>query len=140
MQVTTQLTLLLANKVGTFSAVCRTLSRAGIRIHAFTNDGSADHTVIRLVVDRPSDAIRILETHGALVLEDDVIMIEEANKIGVLDGICEKLAANRVNIEYAYSAASPHNSHGLLILRPNSIAKALHVLNKGKEKSPRKKA
>ena len=52
-------------------------------------------------------ALSIFEEHGTLVVENEVLMLEHDNKPGTLSRIAKKLAAENVNIEYAYLASAP---------------------------------
>lgn len=129
MQVTTQLSVFLANKPGTFAAVCEALAKAKINIYAVATSDSVDHSVVRMVVADPVKAERLLEEIGALVIKTDVIMIEGSNKPGSLAQIMRTLSDGGVNIEYAYCATSPMVTRGMLIIRPDNVAKALKALN-----------
>jgi hypothetical protein len=62
-------------------------------------------------------------------VEDDVLMITGDNKPGTLAMLAHKLAAARINIEYAYCATPPDAKKGLLILRVSDVKKAMKVLN-----------
>lgn len=130
MQIVIQLALFLANKPGTLAKVCDALAEADINIYALTISDTADHSVVRIVVSDPKKALMILGDHGVLVIENKVLMIENDNKPGSLARIADKLAAAKINIEYAYLATSPQSKKGLLILRPSDTKKALKVLNK----------
>jgi hypothetical protein len=46
------------------------------------------------------------------------------NKPGTISRIAKKLAAENVNIEYAYLATAPYAEKGVLIFRPNDLKKA----------------
>lgn len=129
MQVATQLALFLANKPGTLAEVCTVLSKAKVNIYAISTSDTIDHSVIRLVVDNPRKALAAFEDHNILVVENEVIMIEGANKPGSLATLSRKLSDAKINIEYAYCATNPTSDTGLLILRPSHVAKALKVLN-----------
>lgn len=138
MQVATQLSLFLANRPGTLMGVCEVLSKAKINIYAITTSDTIDHSVVRLVVDRPKEAMQMLEEHGALVIENEVIMVEGSNRPGSLSEIAGTLARHRINIEYAYCATLPGEVQGLLVLRPSHVAKALKALNQRAGSSKRK--
>jgi hypothetical protein len=56
-------------------------------------------------------------------------MLEHDNKPGTLSEIAKKLAAEKVNIEYAYLATAPNAETGVLIFRPNNLKKAFEVLS-----------
>ena len=43
--------------------------------------------------------------------------------------IAKKLAAEKINIEYAYLATAPNAEKGVLIFRPNNLKKAFEVLS-----------
>jgi hypothetical protein len=130
MQIVNQLALFLANKPGTLAKACDALAEADINIYALTISDTADHSVVRIVVSDPKKALMILGDHGVLVIENKVLMIENDNKPGSLARIADKLAAAKINIEYAYLATSPSSKKGLLILRPSDAKKALKVLKK----------
>lgn len=129
-EVTQQLSVFVANQPGTFAAICRTLSSESINIHAFTTSDTVDHQVIRLIVENPRQAVRALERRGALVLETPVIVMEGDNRPGSLAELTQVMADEGANIEYAYCATPPHSEKGLLVLRPNSVTKAMRALNR----------
>ncbi len=129
MEITKQLAIFLDNRPGTLARLADALAEAKINIHAISTSDTVDHSVIRLVVSDYRKALHLFEAHGTLVVEDDVLMIEADNKPGALAKIAHKLAAAKVNIEYAYCASSSEAKKGLLILRVNDAKKALKVLN-----------
>ena len=129
MQITKQLAIFLDNRPGMLARVCDALSTAKINIYAISTSDTVDHSVIRMVVSDPDKALYLFEEHGTLVVDDDVLMVDGDNKPGSLAAIARKLAAAKINIEYAYCATSPHSKKGLLILRVSDPKKALKVLN-----------
>jgi hypothetical protein len=129
MQIATQLALFLENKPGTLARFCDSMQEAKINIYAFTTSDTVDHSVVRMIVSDPRKAMLLLEEHGTLVVENDVLMIEGDNRPGSLAKIAHKLSAAKINIEYAYCATAPDAKKGLLILRPSDCKKALKVLN-----------
>ena len=129
MEITTQLALFLANKPGTLAAVCDALAAAKINIFGLTISDTVDHAVVRMVLSDYKRALSIFEEHGTLVLENEVLMLEHDNKPGTLSEIAKKLAAEDVNIEYAYLATAPTAEKGVLIFRPNNLKKAFEILS-----------
>jgi len=129
MQITQQLALFLENRPGTLARVCDALSKEKINIYALSTSDTVDHSVLRVVVSDPRKALLLFEEHGAMVVEDDVLMIDGDNKPGSLAKLAHKLSDAKVNIEYAYCATSPNAKKGLLILRVSDAKKALKVLN-----------
>lgn len=129
MQIAKQLAIFLENRPGTLARVCDALSEARINIYAITTSDTVDHSVIRMVLSDSRRAMLLIEEHGTLVVEDDVIMVDADNKPGSLARIAHRLADAKINIEYCYSATGPETKKGLLILRVSDPKKALKVLN-----------
>ena len=129
MHITTQLALFLDNRPGTLARVCEALSRAKINIYAITTSDTVDHSVIRMILSNPRQAMLLFEEHGTLVVESEVLLIEGDNKPGSLARIPQKLADAKINIEYCYCATSPDARKGLLVVRTSNAKKALKVLN-----------
>ncbi len=129
MQITKQLAIFLDNRPGTLARLADELAKAKINIYAISTSDTVDHSVIRLVVDDYRKALLLFEEHGTLVVEDDVLMVEGANKPGQLAHIAHRLAEAKVNIEYCYSATPAEAKRGLLVMRVSNPTKALKVLN-----------
>ena len=128
----TQLAVFLANRPGALARVCDALANAKINIHALATSDTVDHSVVRMVVSDPTKALMLLGEAGTLALESDVLMIEAENEPGILGKIAERLAEAKVNIEYAYLAASPKATKGLIILRPSDVEKARRAFGANK--------
>lgn len=129
-RVVQQLAVFLENKPGALSAVCDALAGARINIFGLTISDTTDHAVVRMVVDNTARALMILETHGTLVVESDVLMIQNANKPGSLSRITHALSARKINIDYGYLASMPTARKGLLILHVTDTKKASSILRK----------
>jgi hypothetical protein len=129
MQITKQLALFLDNRPGMLARVCDALTAAKINIYAISISDTVDHSVVRLVLSDPAKALYVFEEHGTLVVEDDVLMITGDNKPGSLARISHKLAADKINIEYAYCATPPDAKKGLMILRVSDAKRAMKLLN-----------
>jgi hypothetical protein len=129
MHITKQLAIFLENRPGTLARVCDALAEHKINIYAISTSDTVDHIVMRLVVNDYRRALHVFEEHGTLVVEDDVLLIEGDNKPGSLSKIAHKLAAKKINIEYAYCATPPTAKKGLLVLRVSDAKKALKILN-----------
>ncbi|MBI3876996.1 MAG: ACT domain-containing protein [Verrucomicrobia bacterium] len=128
-QIAKQLAVFLDNRPGMLARVCEALADAGVNIHALTTSDTVDHAVIRMVTSDAQKALHVFEEYGALVVDDDVLMLTGNNKPGSLARIARKLAAAKINIEYCYCATAPDSKKGLLVVRVANPQKALKVLN-----------
>jgi hypothetical protein len=119
----------LDNKPGTLARLCDALSEERINIYAISTSDTVDHIVMRMVLSDADKALLMFEERGTLAVTTDVLMVDGDNKPGSLAAIAHKLAAAKVNIEYAYCATHPRAQKGILILRVSDPPKALKVLN-----------
>jgi len=128
MRVDKQLAVFLENVPGTLARMCEALAQKGVNVLALTVSDTVDHAVVRIVVDKANEALRILEDAGMLVVENDVLVAEVPNRPGALAEIAGKLADSNVNIEYAYCTAGRGQPEGTLVLRVRDPRKAIDVL------------
>jgi len=128
MEIAKQLAVFLDNRPGALARVCEAFAEKGINIHALTTSDTVDYSVVRMVVDDPQSAIWLLEENGGMVVEDEVLLIDNANKPGALADLARALGKAGVNIEYLYCATAPKSRKGLLVLRVDDAPKALDTL------------
>ncbi|MFP4176736.1 MAG: amino acid-binding protein [Planctomycetota bacterium] len=129
MRLAKQISVFLENKPGTLGNMCDQLSAQEINIMALSVGDTADYAVVRLVVDNPDDATHLLEEAGAIVVENEVLLVELENRIGALGDLADQLSEADINIEYAYCAVGPDKPGGLIVLRVSDSQKAMHVLS-----------
>ena len=129
-RIVQQLAVFLENKPWALALVCDALADARINIYGLTVSDTTDHAVVRMVVDNTTRALTIFDSHGTLVVESDVLMIQNDNKPGSLSRIARTLSAKKINIDYGYLASMPTAKKGLLILRVTDARRALSVLRK----------
>ena len=128
MEIVQQLAVFLDNRPGALSRVCNALAEEKINMFALSTSDTIDHTVLRMVVSEPKRAMDIIEERGALVVEDDVLMLDMSNKPGGLGEIAAKLSKAEMNIEYCYATAAPRSKKGVLIMRVSDPKRAMKVL------------
>ena len=91
---------------------------------------TVDHAVVRLVVDQHIKAVLLLERQGLFITENDVVLVELANRPGALTTVSRALAHADVNIQYAYCTATDGQGKGALILKTDALERTLDVLAK----------
>lgn len=123
-----QISIFLANRPGTLADVTSQLQDDKINILAMTVSDTVDHAVVRMLVDKPGEAIHRLEDQGLLVIENDVLSVDLENEPGALADVAERLADHKINIEYAYCTASPSQKKGLMIIRMENPQEARDLL------------
>ena len=83
-----QLSLFLDNRVGKLREVLRHLTAEDILVHALSVVDSADHAIVRLVVDRVGTACRALEENGVPTSVSQILAVEVPNERAGIRMIC----------------------------------------------------
>jgi hypothetical protein len=107
MAIVTQLSVRISNEAGSVSEVTRTLGDAGIDIRGFSVSDSAEHGVLRLIVDRPDRALEVLNRAGMTPCETPVLVVALPDHPGGLAGVLKSVAEAGVRVEYFYSLLAP---------------------------------
>jgi len=122
-----QISVFAENKPGRISRISHILSEADVNIRAFTIAEANEFGIIRMVLDNPEKAGKILRHKGFTVTETEVIGVEMRDTPGGLGEIVNVLGKNNINIEYAY-AFTTKTGKALLILRVDQNEPAIQSL------------
>ena len=126
-----QVSVFLDNKPGSLSEMMAYLDKAQIRIYALSIADAGEFGLVRMIIEDPERASRILEeaefnlAKSKKNTEVTAILITEQNPISKITKI---LGENAVNIEYAYSSAVHYEGKFALVLRPKEVEKAEKAL------------
>ena len=119
--------MFLQNKLGRFSEMATLLGEAGINMQAFTVAENAEFGIVRLIVDNPDRAARLLIDHSFAVSVGEVFLLEMADEPGALASYVNRLSGAGVFIEYMY-AFSGAGGKAIVALKPSDAALCERVL------------
>jgi len=102
MQTAKQLSVFLVNKPGRLAAMMTAMSKEKVNFRALSVMDSGDRGTIRFVPEDLEMATKVLQSLNVPYDAADVLMIEVPSQTGAFRNICEKLAAEHLNIDYAY--------------------------------------
>ena len=125
-----QISVFLENKAGRLAEVARILANSNIDIRALSIADTTDFGILRLIVNKPDNAERILKDSGFTVSCTDVIAIAVPDKPGGLDSALSALAKESLGIEYMYAFISKSSSEAIVILRVEKSGEAIKILQK----------
>ncbi len=126
----TQISVFLENRKGRLYDVCSLLGSNGVNIRALTIAETESFGVLRIVVDKSEQAIKLLRENQFVANFTDVVAIEVADQPGGLASILKVLADNDVNIEYMYGFVEKFSDKALLVFRFEDTEFAQQVLAK----------
>lgn len=124
-----QISIFLENKAGRLSHVTRTLGEANINIRALSIADTADFGILRIIVNEPDKAYRILKEAGFTVSETEVIAVQVADTPGSLASILDQMSDEDLNIEYLYAFLGTTGNDALVIFKVEDAKKARIAFN-----------
>jgi hypothetical protein len=98
-----QLTVCLPNEPGRLAQMSRAMGADNIQIRALMVADTTDFGIIRIVCDRPQDALSLLRGLGYDATLTQVVGIEVSDVPGGLGVLLDHLASADLNVEYAYT-------------------------------------
>ena len=138
METAKQVSVSLVNKPGRLSAMLAALAKGKVNLRALAVMDSGDRGRVRFVPDGLAAATAVLEKMNTRFEVTDVLLVEVPSQPGAFRKICEKLANDHLNIDYAYCSFSRPKGGELAVVRVNDLVKAQRVLGENGATTRRK--
>ena len=123
-----QISVFLENRSGRLAEITGILARNAVNIRALSLADTADFGILRLIVDRPDLATRVLKDAGFTVGHTDMVALEIPDKPGGLWTILTTLEAAGMNVEYMYAFVQKASENAVIIFRFDEPDRAADVL------------
>ncbi len=98
-----QISVFIENQSGRLSEVAKLLGESDINIRALSLADTSDFGILRLIVDKPDNAYKILKDNDFTVGRTEVIAVEVPDRPGGLASVLNALSHEGVNVEYMYA-------------------------------------
>jgi hypothetical protein len=121
-----QISVFLPNQPGILAKFTKVLMDEKINMRAISVAETADYGILRILVDKVDECVKILKDNNYLVSTTDVIAVDIPDKPGALHEITKILGDNNINIEYLYSTLIKEEA--IIVLRIDNLNKAVEVL------------
>ena len=132
MQTAKQLSVSLVNKPGRLADMLAALNKGKVNFRALAVMDSGTRGTVRFVPNDIAAATSVLEKINIRHEAADVLLVEVPSQQGGFRKICEKLAAEHLNIDYAYcsfDAGGKTRGGVLAVIKVNDLAKAQRLLS-----------
>jgi hypothetical protein len=132
MRTAKQLSVSLVNKPGRLASMLSALAKRKVKFLALCVMDSGSRGTVRFIPDNIEAATEVLQEMNVPFEQSEVLVVEVAAQPGAFRRICERLAAEHLNIDYAYCSFGGEmgtKSGGLAVIRVNDLAKAQRVLS-----------
>lgn len=112
-----QINVFLENQMGRLAEVTKTLGKAKIDIRALYVADNTDYGILRMILDKPDQAVEVLKEAGFTVSCTPVIAIAISDQPGTLDDALAKLSETGVSMEYIYAYVGRSSSDAVVVIR-----------------------
>jgi hypothetical protein len=123
-----QISVFLENKSGRLAKVTKVLGENGINIRALSIADTTDFGILRLIVNDPDKAWKVLKDNEFTVSETEIIAVQVPDKPGGLAEILETLEKGKINIEYMYAFVGKTGENAVVVFRVEDIDRAISHL------------
>ena len=125
-----QIAIFLENKSGRLSEITGVLADNNINIRSLSLADTADFGILRLIVDKVSEAEKVLKEGGFTVGKTHVIAVEVPDRVGGLASVLKVIEKGNINVEYMYAFVNKSDENAVMIFRFEEIDEALETLKK----------
>jgi len=123
-----QISIFLENAAGRMAEVTRVLKAGGVNLRAIMIADTADFGILRIIVDNPSNALKILTEAKFTTRTTDVLAVTISDEVGSLSNVLTLFEKNGINIEYLYAALDKAGETAVIIFKVENIEKGLKVV------------
>jgi hypothetical protein len=124
-----QISVFIENQSGRLYDVTNLLGQNGINIRALSLADTSDFGILRLIVNNPDNAYKILKDNEFTVGRTEVVAVEVKDEPGGLAAILGALSQNSINVEYMYAFVEPSGGNAIMIFRFDETDKAVEKLS-----------
>lgn len=124
-----QVSVFLENRPGRLSALCRTLSDAGVNLNTLMLSETGEFGLFRFIANDAEKAKSVAEKAGYAATTSEVLAIQVPDKPGGLASILTMLEPHKISVEYMYAFVC-RQGRAIMIIRFDDLDRAVDVLQK----------
>jgi hypothetical protein len=121
-----QLSVFLENKTGRLTEMTKILAENDINISAFSIADAAEYGIIRMIVSKPTEALKVLKDNRFSVNISEVVCMIVPHQPGGLHKALKILSTNNVPVDYMYAFALDNKA--TVVIRSTSNDEVIRVL------------
>jgi len=123
-----QISIFLENKKGRLYEALKTIAEKNINIRALSIADTSEFGILRMIVNNPEDAKKVLEENGFTTKITNVIAVAVKDEPGGLLETLRYLYDADINVEYIYAFVEKTGEKAVVVLRTNNLDKAISIL------------
>jgi len=126
-----QISVFVENKLGRMAEITKVIGDIGVDIRALSIADTSDFGILRIIVNKPDEAVEALREAGMTVSLTDVIAVGVEDTPGAFAKAVSALSDAYISIEYMYAFISRNDNRACVILRVEEPSKGIEALQAG---------
>ena len=116
------------NRPGRLAEITKVLSENNIDMRAINIADTTDFGILRMIVNDPTRAEKVLRSNNMTASVTDVIAVSIADTVGAFSNVIELLKEAEISIEYIYSFIGEKSSKAVIVIKTNDNENSVNVL------------
>jgi hypothetical protein len=125
-----QLSVFLEDKVGRLTEITKILFENDINMSAFCIAEAPDYGIVRMIVNKPEQAVKVLKSNNIAVNTTDVVCLVVPDHPGGLYQVLQLLSNSNITIDYMYAFSV--GKAASVVIRSNSNEEVIKILQENK--------
>ena len=123
-----QLSVFVENRPGRLSAIINLLAEHHVNLSALSLADTSQFGVLRLIADKPEEAIAALREAGIISKSTDVLAVAIDDTPGSLTKILDLLNGQNISVEYMYAFSAKQENKALMVFKVDALEEAEALL------------
>ena len=126
-----QISIFVENKFGRIAKIIDILGEKDINISALSIADTTDFGILRLIVNKPEEAVAVLKENGVMAKSTNVIAVAIDDQPGSLSNVLGTLTKAEITIEYMYAFVGKKEDKALMVVRTDDMDKSVNAFRAG---------
>lgn len=126
-----QISVFMENRPGRLAEITKVLSDNDIDMRAINIADTTDFGILRMIVDNPEKAERVLRENNMTASVTDVLAVSIDDTVGAFSKVIALLKEDNISIEYIYSFIGEKSAKAVIVIKTNDGEQAIRLLQQG---------
>ena len=119
------------NRPGRLAEITNVLSENNIDMRAINIADTTDFGILRMIVDDPDRAEKVLRENNMTASTTDVIAVSIDDTVGAFSKVIMLLKKEDISIEYIYSFIGEKSAKAVIVVKTNNNERSVALLQQG---------
>ena len=126
-----QISVFMENRPGRLAEITKVLYDNDIDMRAINIADTTDFGILRMIVDDPEKAERVLRENNMTASVTDVLAVSIDDTVGAFSKVIALLKEENISIEYIYSFIGEKSAKAVIVIKTNDSEHAIQLLQQG---------